>query len=862
MAPFVNLDVSYDIEKEPNFLGYSRGGDVPRSLAEGNTSLGRLFGNIGESVDAFAKGAYGAINQGIKDDARSELEPIINSMGGDLQPADAPLVAGTGARGAKYQAAVGATGLGTPTDLAPDTAKLPSDFQGNVDRVKQLKAAYEAGALSDTRYKTESSAIFQKLRARYGMAWSDEIDSAIRDVNNTPANDVRRAVLNDMISMSAASQSSQNKLLTLYNENAKYLPIVEPGITPEKFASNPYHYLAEVSDLKAQDYALDRQKATLALQKDQSEASKNTAYSAYQTEANQHVSNIIRSTMGGMQAEGARLIAKGSDVKPQELEAFASKARALYAVVSNQLDARARAPLSVSGYTDTGSPIPSDVSYAKYLKAGDMKEIRDQALAPMATIIEAVGVKDFTAATAAADLAKWQGNSDFIALTKNIPSIRAYPAIRKAVGDQAMTNVLEMSKGQILEPLTKAVTDTGWLNVYHTGDNRPPPAASEILSATSGTNPQNPGKVNRTVLAGLKEMAQHDNPEIGGRAVESIYGDPKLFAATPSDQKTKIYTFLGSNDFTNKMLALRDKNPQAWETYSNWMEKNFRAVFPEAVSDAQSAINFEHYNWSMDPKTLAISAESKAGYASSFFPDPAPEYVSKMNNATQLLAPILKEKYGEQAASKLLELSGINPNAPKTGSFMEEMDKKLKSLTGATPSKGPAGEKPAPGKQSDAGTAEVTPVQTVANVAHTSETWGNPLQRGFKSEHLAEIATPSGKKLQVNKVAAEAFQGFLQDLEATGYQIKDIGGYSLRTNKADPGRLSQHAWGNAIDINPGKNAFGSRKSDLPKNVGELAAKWGLTWGGNWRHPDPMHFEYTGNKSTKKASNEDFLTPAG
>lgn len=134
-----------------------------------------------------------------------------------------------------------------------------------------------------------------------------------------------------------------------------------------------------------------------------------------------------------------------------------------------------------------------------------------------------------------------------------------------------------------------------------------------------------------------------------------------------------------------------------------------------------------------------------------------------------------------------------------------------------------------------------------ANAAHASDEWGNPLSAGFKTEHLTPITTKSGKQILVNKVSAQAFQGFLNELEGTGYKINSIGGYALREKKGIGG-ISQHAFGNAIDINPGKNPWGSSKTDLPDNITQIAAKYGISWGGNWKgRKDPMHFEFMNKK---------------
>ena len=107
---------------------------------------------------------------------------------------------------------------------------------------------------------------------------------------------------------------------------------------------------------------------------------------------------------------------------------------------------------------------------------------------------------------------------------------------------------------------------------------------------------------------------------------------------------------------------------------------------------------------------------------------------------------------------------------------------------------------------------------------------------------LSSIKTMSGKSVQVAKQYADRFQGFINDLEAGGYKINDIGGYANRMNVNNPSVPSMHAYGAAIDINPSDNPNNSTTTNLPPETAELASKWGLGWGMNWRSvKDPMHF---------------------
>jgi hypothetical protein len=123
---------------------------------------------------------------------------------------------------------------------------------------------------------------------------------------------------------------------------------------------------------------------------------------------------------------------------------------------------------------------------------------------------------------------------------------------------------------------------------------------------------------------------------------------------------------------------------------------------------------------------------------------------------------------------------------------------------------------------------------------------GDPRTPGWQEQNLTWIEPVPGQRWQVYREAAPAFEGLLRDLVARGYNPTSSGGFNYR-NIRGSNRLSQHAFGTAIDINAAANALGSTRTDIP-DAAALAAKYGLEWGGNWKgRPDPMHFEFQGVK---------------
>lgn len=146
--------------------------------------------------------------------------------------------------------------------------------------------------------------------------------------------------------------------------------------------------------------------------------------------------------------------------------------------------------------------------------------------------------------------------------------------------------------------------------------------------------------------------------------------------------------------------------------------------------------------------------------------------------------------------------------------------------------------------------------------------FGDPTQPDWSGKNLTVVTSPSGAKFSVHRAAAPSFTGFLQDLESTGYKVQSGGGYNLRPVTGGT-TLSPHAYGAAIDINPAQNPYsktpegGVLKTDLPPQVSDLAAKWGLIWGGNWKSlKDPMHLEYQGSGGSPVVAPATVLADAG
>jgi hypothetical protein len=99
--------------------------------------------------------------------------------------------------------------------------------------------------------------------------------------------------------------------------------------------------------------------------------------------------------------------------------------------------------------------------------------------------------------------------------------------------------------------------------------------------------------------------------------------------------------------------------------------------------------------------------------------------------------------------------------------------------------------------------------------------------------------------IRCHRLAAPALQRALADLaeRSLGHLINTFDGcFEARHQQWNPKHsLSRHSWGIAVDVNARLFPYGSKARQDERLIAAFARQ-GFTWGGDWREPDPMHFE--------------------
>ena len=101
-------------------------------------------------------------------------------------------------------------------------------------------------------------------------------------------------------------------------------------------------------------------------------------------------------------------------------------------------------------------------------------------------------------------------------------------------------------------------------------------------------------------------------------------------------------------------------------------------------------------------------------------------------------------------------------------------------------------------------------------------------------------------QMTCHRLIAPVFADVFAQLKSTALsdKITSFGGcFSFRPQRTGT-KLSTHAWGIAVDLNPETNQQGTA-GEMDSGVIAIFERAGFTWGGDWEghSRDPMHFQY-------------------
>jgi hypothetical protein len=145
------------------------------------------------------------------------------------------------------------------------------------------------------------------------------------------------------------------------------------------------------------------------------------------------------------------------------------------------------------------------------------------------------------------------------------------------------------------------------------------------------------------------------------------------------------------------------------------------------------------------------------------------------------------------------------------------------------------------------GSGPPPPKEIRGTPAWAAEHYGDPDEPGFKRRNIVEIEF-LGRAMFVHRGARRHFLRLARLFEARAPEYAaavavgelDDWSYENRSLRGEDAK-SNHAFGIAVDVNALANPLGTI-GDMPDEVVRQWEAEGGEWGGDWRRPDPMHFE--------------------
>jgi hypothetical protein len=155
------------------------------------------------------------------------------------------------------------------------------------------------------------------------------------------------------------------------------------------------------------------------------------------------------------------------------------------------------------------------------------------------------------------------------------------------------------------------------------------------------------------------------------------------------------------------------------------------------------------------------------------------------------------------------------------------------------------------------GLAEI--ISTFGNISNYIDNTG-VLSVQWNTEYLAIVELPFALPLSWNKAITVSrmtchklmvpiFEDVFNQINTKVLQdqLLDFGGcFSFRPERHS-NKISTHAWGIAIDLNPNEDIQGTIGNMSPAII-DVFRSAGFKWGGDWvgKTDDPMHFQYAYN----------------
>lgn len=794
----------------PNWTGASRQPD--KSLYRADTSFEALFSGAGQAIAGAANAAYTGIVERIKDDWRGQLDPVRDAQGvGDVT--DAATV------GLKHPA-------GTPPQM--------TSFE---ERASKLSQAHSEGRIGDAYYYAQLNAMSKEMRSKY-PGFRDEVDAVIQKTTGVvPANALRNAVLAQLEATRSAQDKAAQNDRTYALQNEKHWT---PAMRERMAATGQLPSVQELSPIVSANEGRARlvQSARAEMELDEANGKQvaGRAVDQFHSETRDVYGQVFSEAVKKLDTAVGQTLGKGAAMSAGDLQQVTGAVQALEMELQNSIDK-----------VLNGVPEGRSKSLAQLINDSDkIRKMREDALAPIQRIKEAIANKDFGLAQANARALAAYKDQKSRQLIERYDHLQTIAGLKQVGGEQFISQILAIPGGpEVMSGILGTVRDVFEPRMA---------AGKATLKDYVDEAKRNGGgaKTYREIInRGVTVLANPETPSEIRKNISASFFNPESLNAFKKGDRPQVYRMLASPEVSKQMIALKDTQPEVFTRYSDWIMKSFFQVHQQLGSDVNSIGEDKAFTAKFNPATnqfepaltpygMRLVKPRMSGAlvdpmeaARRYLPGASGllDSVNEMNKNIKVLEPIMKAKGLDVGTEmdKLFRIQGVLPDAPKKKGWLEMLEEGVKGAVSKT-----VGEvKDQINKENEAISGFFG--GTSLNFQQASgATEGTGSQASLNRSEV-ESGTADIKNLQPR------MKKFIDDLAEAGIvdALEVRSGYRdpERNRRAGGARYSRHIQGDAIDLDVSGMTDEQKAAVLEAAIAKGAKGIGVYPGGNSLHID-------------------------
>lgn len=675
-----------DIEPKRNISSFSQGTEPARMqpLAEvpklsekyvspdykANTSVGKAFEGLGESVKADVGLVENIVKSNISDTLNDGIKKIQDGFG-VAQAAD--MSSGT----AEALGKAGAEGT-----LTGDTPDVPPELKKLGTRLDNLTEMYHQGGLSNSAYYGKMEAFTRQVIQQFPGFEDDVRQMASSKIGTNSANALRSSIQQDVTELAKKVQAQNDKWTAYEDKNSQYIHTLYPNYEQDKAAGkgpsrDEIRY--GIGNLQARDYRFESDTRRLGAIKANDQNQEDTASQQALwrfTDIAGHLSIGATNSMGIKSVEDFNKVVqdaqtgKRAPFSPDEKKELTG----IFATLEQQYAIDAQKAVNQTRDKD-GQPI---VPLSGYIQTpGKLQQLITQGRQPLEDLKAGIFDEKFGVMAQSAQWTKASleaGETDFIRRTGVGPDGQS-PATtaaagRKFYGDNAAGNISlnePVMQNQALAPYRQY--NKGKIAQAATS----PSSLKEVIDELAGAGIKD-GGLNQAMITDTVRTILHPegtaSPELAGKnAVQHAYGPGNRTLLDAADRKDLVPTFnaMVSEPMTKKITHMDGKSQ---DTYYNFANEGFTSIYEREAQNINSvAANLAGQGGSgnvklvYDPQSNQFNFKAGSAYQATGL---ANRTVQDINNGLASMKGVWSAlgKDPTEELYRLLPTIGIEPGTP------------------------------------------------------------------------------------------------------------------------------------------------------------------------------------------------------